>query len=259
MSRFVAIAVHDVAPATWDACARLLDVVHDCIGAAPLTLLVVPDYHHRGSVIADAFFRRAIDRRLSQGDELALHGYWHLDEGAPPRSARAWIERRVLTDREGEFATLEEAAARQRIAAGVEVLRQAGWTARGFVPPAWLLPPARLTPLAGFGFEYTTTRSELIRIGAGSVVRSRAVSLSSRTWVDRGLSRRTAPLLSRMLRPNPLLRLALHPCDARSPATLATWTQILRTALADREPVTKGAALRALAGERVRWDPAHPS
>ena len=44
MSAQLCIAVHDVAPATWRQCARLFDLV-DALGAPPLTLLVVPDWH----------------------------------------------------------------------------------------------------------------------------------------------------------------------------------------------------------------------
>ena len=79
------IAIHDVAPATWPACARLIAVL-DAIGAPPATLLVVPDWHRRGAIDADAAFRRAIDARIARGDEIALHGHVHLDEARAPRT-----------------------------------------------------------------------------------------------------------------------------------------------------------------------------
>jgi len=54
------IALHDVAPATWPQCVRLLDLV-DALGAPPVTLLVVPDWHAQGRIDAAAEFCRAID------------------------------------------------------------------------------------------------------------------------------------------------------------------------------------------------------
>ncbi|HEY6943202.1 DUF2334 domain-containing protein, partial [Dokdonella sp.] len=131
------IAIHDVAPATWPACDRLLALV-DALGAPPLTLLVVPDWHRRGAIDADRAFRRAIDARVARGDELALHGLVHLDEATPPRRALDRLRRRVLTAGEGEFAALDEGEALARIDAGLERFSRCGWAARGFVAPAWL-------------------------------------------------------------------------------------------------------------------------
>src|SRR5579884_1177916 len=114
MSGALCIALHDVAPATWPHCARWLDLL-DALGAPPLTLLVVPNFHGRGRIDRDPAFCRAIERRLAGGDELALHGYDHRDAAPAPRGARAWWRRRVLTAGEGEFAALDEAQARERI------------------------------------------------------------------------------------------------------------------------------------------------
>ncbi|HSN71410.1 MAG TPA: hypothetical protein VLT59_07865, partial [Steroidobacteraceae bacterium] len=149
--------------------------------------------------------------------------------------------------REGEFAALEDADARQRIDQGLAALARVGWTPRGFVPPAWLLPRGGIGPLQGFGFEYTTIRRAMIRLDDGWWWRSPAVSLSSRTWLDRSASRFAASRLVRMFDGTRVLRLALHPVDARHPASLRTWGRILPAVLAQREPVTKGDAILALA------------
>ena len=52
MSRVLCIAIHDVAPATWPRCEVLFDLLRT-LGAPPTTLLVVPDYHRRGSIEND--------------------------------------------------------------------------------------------------------------------------------------------------------------------------------------------------------------
>ena len=79
------VALHDVAPETWPQCAALLDLL-DGLGVSPLTLLVVPDWHARGRIDADAGFVRAIEHRRARGDEIALHGYFHRDDAPPPRT-----------------------------------------------------------------------------------------------------------------------------------------------------------------------------
>jgi len=70
--RCVCVSVHDVAPATWTQCERLLGML-DAIGPLPVTLLVVPDFHRAGAVDTSAAFIRAIKARLARGDEVALH------------------------------------------------------------------------------------------------------------------------------------------------------------------------------------------
>jgi hypothetical protein len=61
----------------------------------PATLLVVPCYHGAPPFTRDLQFRGAIDSRLSRGDEIALHGYTHIDDGARPDSIERWFARRV--------------------------------------------------------------------------------------------------------------------------------------------------------------------
>src|SRR5215218_4701026 len=49
------IELHDVAPATWPECALILAML-DQIGNIPVTLLVVPNFHGRGSIVDDRRF-----------------------------------------------------------------------------------------------------------------------------------------------------------------------------------------------------------
>src|SRR5262249_34000451 len=165
--RTVCISVHDVAPATWPRCERLLGMLDAC-GASPVTLLVVPDYHRLGRIDGHPAFLRALERRLARGDEIALHGYHHLDDAAPPRGPLDWFARRALTQSEGEFAALAADEALARIARGVALMAALGWTVRGFVAPAWLLGRGARVALSsrtgGSGFAYTTTRGGVYRL-----------------------------------------------------------------------------------------------
>lgn len=236
----VSIALHDVAPGTWPICQRLITML-DERGPVPLTLLVVPDYHRRGRIDRNADFLRAMEKRLARGDEIALHGYYHLDESAPARNPSDWWQRRVMTDREGEFAALSAAEAGERLEWGLELMRRLGWPTSGFVAPAWLMGAGARRAITDYGFAYTTTRAGIFRLPEWQFTGSAALAYSVRSGVRRSVSLAFAPLRFRSLVEAPLLRLALHPVDARFADVMAQWRRIIETALETRVPLTKAA------------------
>ncbi|WP_229519266.1 DUF2334 domain-containing protein [Massilia rhizosphaerae] len=154
--QMLCVSIHDVAPATWSDCLRLVEAVR-AVADIPLTWLVVPHYHFRPeqSLAMEACLNVALER----GDELALHGYSHLDTEAGGGGVRARFLRNVYTRREGEFAALTEAEARRRLELGVDWFAARGWTPTGFVPPAWLLGEGAWRALRDAPFAYTTTFS----------------------------------------------------------------------------------------------------
>jgi predicted deacetylase len=154
--QMLCISIHDVAPATWSDCLRLVQAVR-AVADVPLTWLVVPHYHFRPeqSLGMEACLNVALER----GDELALHGYSHLDTEAAGGSLRSRFLRNVYTRREGEFAALAEAEARRRLELGLDWFAARGWTPTGFVPPAWLLGEGAWRALRAAPFDYTTTFS----------------------------------------------------------------------------------------------------
>lgn len=238
--RLVSVELHDVAPATWPECETILRTL-DELGAKHLTLMVVPYYHHGRPVQSDTRFVRALEKRLERGDELSLHGYYHIDDEPPPRTLRGYVERRMLTRAEGEFAAIDEASAAWRLSRGVETFEQLGWPLYGFVPPAWLLGEAARRALehCGYAFEYVAMRSGVYRLPAWRFARSATVSYSpDRLW-RRVLSRL---LISREIQRAddlPLLRLSIHPQDARVPDVMQHWRALIDDALVSRTPVTK--------------------
>lgn len=244
MSRRLCIVLHDVAPATWPECARLLACV-DALGAPPLTLLVVPDFHGRGRSDRDAAFVRALERRVLRGDELALHGWCHLDQAPAPRTPGAWLRRRVLTAGEGEFSALARDDARRRIENGMELFRRLGWPLAGFVPPAWLASAGTRAALAASGLRYTSTHAALIDLVAHARVAAPCVTASPRSRWRRAASGAWLRLAPRVLRAQPLLRAGLHPADARHAPLLEAWQRVLARELRERAALTKSQALAA--------------
>lgn len=242
MSGTLCIAVHDVAPATWHACAPLLELIDD-LGAPPATLLVVPDYHRRGTIDRDPAFVAAIDRRLARGDEVALHGYFHLDDGPPPRTPADWLRRRRLTAGEGEFSALDAEQSADRLRAGLRLFRSFGWNARGFIAPAWLLGDGAEHALAQSALGYTSTHAHLHVLGSGRRVRAPAISASTRSRWRRAASRRWLAAARALTEDAPLVRIALHPADAEHDDVLQAWRKLLGALLAERTPRTKSQAL----------------
>ena len=234
-----AIGLHDVSPATWPECERLLDLVRSFGADVPVTLLVVPDLHRRAPIDASPGWRDAVDRELARGGEIALHGLWHVDDGGRSPTLRASLARRFLTAGEAEFAALDAPAARTRIERGLEMLRRCGWQPAGFVPPAWQISEAAESVLADFGFRYTTTLRAITALPRGTPLAAPCLGFSSRSGLRRALSLRWNARQLERLRAAPALRIALHPIDAHYAQTIDGWRRFLEAVLRDRRAVTK--------------------
>jgi len=230
----------------------------DDAGATPLSLLVIPHYHYRGCAASDRAFVRAMDARLARGDELVLHGYYHLDDAPAPRRLGDWIARRVLTRAEGEFAALDRAAAAWRIARGVAFFERMRWPLAGFVPPAWLLSTGTRVALTqcAHRFDYVTIRSGIFHLPEWRLERTANLCYSPGSALRRAISVcAIARELSRA-RTLPLLRLSLHPQDARVPGVLRHWRELVVAALGERTPVTKRDWVRRFRPSQAQCRPA---
>lgn len=161
-ARSLMLVLHDVAPETWPDYQPFVQAV-DAIGGIPMTWLVVPDFHHRNPLQRSPTFCRLLERRLAQGDELALHGFYHADNGPPPRTPGEYFMRRIYTH-EGEFYALDQQQALQRLEHGLALFAQQGWPVAGFVAPAWLMSEGTRQALRLLPLRYTSTPQHLYRL-----------------------------------------------------------------------------------------------
>lgn len=236
--RSVLLVLHDVAPETWPDYQPFVEAV-DALGQIPMTLLVVPDFHKRNALEQDAGFRRVMERRLVRGGELALHGYFHADDGPPPRSPGEYFMRRIYTW-EGEFYGLSEAQALQRLEAGVELFQRLDWPLSGFVAPAWLMSEGTRQALRQLPLHYTSDPQHLYRLPDFTPVNAPGLVWSARSAWRRGLSRAVSALHERRMSEASTLRLGLHPVDMRHAFSRNYWLDTLQRLLTEgRIPMTK--------------------
>lgn len=235
------VSIHDVAPATWPACRRLLRAIRE-VADIPLTLLVVPCYH--GSDSIDPGYEAMLAALLAQGHELALHGYRHLDSGPPASDWRQRWLRGVYTRGEGEFAALGAAQSRLLLALGLEWFGRRGWPVDGFVPPAWLLGSGAWLALREAPFSYTTTWPHFHLLSPRRRIWSPSLVYAARNRSGRQLSPRLAEAQAACMGAAGLVRLGLHPADAAHPALLRHAQHLVGALLASRVPMTKCAFAR---------------
>ncbi|CAN5349001.1 DUF2334 domain-containing protein [soil metagenome] len=229
----ITVVLHDAAPATWDACQRVLDALAE-VAPVPVTFLAVPRYHFENY---DRSFEQRLDDRLARGDELALHGYTHWDDGEP----RSWVDhmrRRWYTASEGEFCALNRRDAEVRLQAGARWFERNGWPLHGFVAPAWLMSAGTWDALGGMSFDYTCTLREVFDLRRGDAVHSHSLVYSTRSAWRRALSKPVNEVVARRIASQPLVRLELHPWDADYREVRESWQGLLAGFLQDREAVT---------------------
>jgi predicted deacetylase len=135
----IAVALHDIEPATFERCALIRDWLNDH-GVARVTLLVIParDLHPVGQRSPEMTDWLAGCRRA--GDSIAQHGFRH------ERLRRAGWPQRLLTPtrtgRAAEFVGLDDGETRRAVEAGWRLLKLAGIEPDGFVAPAYAYTPA---------------------------------------------------------------------------------------------------------------------
>ncbi|MHC8307029.1 DUF2334 domain-containing protein [Pseudomonas sp. PB3P13] len=232
------LVLHDVAPQTWGDYQPFVEAV-DALGAVPMTWLVVPDFHKHNALDEHPQFCRVLSERVERGDELALHGYFHCDEGPAPGTPREWFMRRIYTH-EGEFYGLSREDALARLHAGIDLFRRHDWPLEGFVAPAWLMSEGTRQALRKLPLSYTSDPQHLYRLPDFTVMDAPGLVWSARSAWRRGVSKLLSDQRELRWRQAPVIRLGLHPVDMRHEFSRTYWLQTLKRLLDEgRMPMTK--------------------
>lgn len=242
-ARQLCVVLHDVAPAHRAACERLREALHR-LGDFPVTLLAVPRFHGQGR---DAGFERWLCARAEAGDEVALHGFTHRDDGQA-RGIVDRLRREVYTRGEAEFWDLPFDAAAERLQAGRAWLQALGLRPAGFVAPAWLLGPQAWRALRAQDFEYTCTLRRIHLLAP-----ARSVACQPQVYSHASAWRRMASIawndaLAASRSQAELMRLELHPGDIAHADLCRSWQRIAAQALRSRRACTLHALVGTLRG-----------
>jgi uncharacterized protein len=240
--RTIAVALHDVEPATFERCVEIRTWL-DEHGVDRVTLLVIParDLHPVGERSPELVEWLATRRR--HGDAIAQHGFQHEQLRRQRLTHRFYAPARAR--RAAEFAGLDGEDTRRAVEAGWRLMKLAGIEPDGFVAPAYAYTPA-LRGVLSTRFSWWATLLSLhgahslgaptgaCSLGAstGPTARAEAPDRAHAGGGDRPW-RRLAPawrlggegplgraLTPALIRTSPTLagstlRLDMHPCDLR--------------------------------------------
>jgi predicted deacetylase len=241
--RKIAVALHDIEPATFERCALIRDWLDDH-GVGRVTLVVIParDLHPLGERSPEMAGWLAERRR--RGDSIAQHGFQHeqLRRGAFPR--RTLLPARGR--RSAEFVGLDSDETRRAVDAGWRVLKLAGIEPDGFVAPAYAYTPAlrRVLPQKFRWWAGLLRLHRTCAIADGDPSQRQAPTYGlAPAWgmgTDSPLQRALSPSLIRAgsLLCGNTLRLDLHPADLEHPRHMMALEWVLHRTARRREAIT---------------------
>lgn len=221
--RLLLASIHDVGPRFEREVDALAERIERATGSARFAMLVVPDHWDAAPISADPAFQRKLRSWADAGVEMFLHGWRHRDD-SPPSGGLTGFKARHMTAGEGEFLKLDRAEAVRRMKAGRAVVEDAiGRPVAGFIAPAWLYSPGAHEALAELDFPLAEDHFRVWR-PRGQQVLARGPVI---TWASRSRSRIASSLffagLARTaLKPQRVVRIAVHPGDTTVPALLAS-------------------------------------
>jgi hypothetical protein len=194
MSDALAVAIHDVAPATFTRTALIRDWLDDH-GVDRVTLLVAPAPDLHPFSTSSPELAEWLLERADRGDAIAQHG---------------------LSSRRTEFAGLGRDETRRAVQSGWRLLKLAGVEPQGFVAPGYAYTPALRDTLR----DRYAWWADLLRLHGPSRRESIAPAFGLSP-----LALRASALLS-----GPLLRIDLRPSDLERTRHMLALERVLRRA-----------------------------
>jgi predicted deacetylase len=243
------VSIHDVAPVFLSE-VRTLRARLSSWGVGAVTLLAVPDHHAVSPLGRSPWTVGWLRERIDAGDEVALHGFHHRQEG-PIRARWDRLRARLLTAGEGEMLAVPMAAAPGLVGRGRALLADLlGREPAGFVAPAWLEPRGLGRVLAASGFAWHESSLWVEDLRAGRRIASPVLGWATRSrWREQAAvawARVVGPAASRLGRATGVVRVALHPGDLHSAVVMGSIERTVR-ALVARHPAATTAGALALA------------
>lgn len=236
-ARALIVSLHDVSTVTREQCASILAEL-ESLGIRHTSLLVIPDHHHRGHMLADATFASWLSELASAGHEVVIHGYHHRRARRDGEKLGTKLTTRFYTADEGEFYDMDGGEAAALVGKARREFQELGLAPAGFIAPAWLLGEEAERALRDLDCEYTTRLGSVLDLRDGRDYPSQSLVWSVRSAWRRQMSLAWNAFLFQRLRSNPLLRISIHPVDLQYAKVWQQIRKLITRALADREPLT---------------------
>lgn len=237
IARSLVVSLHDVSPLTRVECTAILDELRT-LGVPSTSLLVIPDHHHKGHMLADAAFGEWLRGQAATGHEIVMHGYHHLRPRRDGEKLGTKLTTRFYTADEGEFFDIDRAIATELVSKARAEFSQLGVSTSAFIAPAWLLGTEAEAALRDLHCEYTTRLGNVLDLRTGRTFASQSLVWSVRSAWRRQMSLAWNALLFKRLTANPLMRISIHPVDLRHSKVWQQIRELITRALAEREALT---------------------
>jgi len=243
--RLLLASIHDVSPRFDGEIDRLAALLHPHVGER-LAMLVVPNHWGEAPLVPGSAFATRLRSWADRGIEMFLHGYFHRDDGRHVGGTDR-LKARFMTANEGEFMALSRAEAGKRIADGRKLVEDViGMPVAGFIAPAWLYGAGALEAVSEAGFALAEDHFRVWSPASGEqLARGPVITWASRTRLRLASSLAAAGTLRR-ISPD-VLRIGVHPPDARHPVLVRSIDKTFAIAARKRRP---GRYADLLAGRR---------
>jgi uncharacterized protein len=238
-------AIHDVTPFHMNRLKRA-EALFEKWGIEKILYLLVPNYHGAHRADRDANFRAWCHRKRSFEIQWCQHGYFHVVTKQAASVQRLEFHNGLVgagdhpvgstRSDEGEFRQIGAEWVTDRLIKGREVFRRTlDREPSGFIAPKWMGNRHMVEILTQLGYSWTEDDHSLCHLASGRRRWSPVI-----TWVTRSIWRKQlglwgCPLLQRMTRSMPLLRIAMHPFDFDHPDVIASIEKIVAQAKRNRE------------------------
>jgi predicted deacetylase len=217
----LAVAIHDVEPATFMRCALIRDWLDD-LGVGRVTLLVIPAPQLHPFPARSPELANWLLDRVDAGDAVAQHGLQHRRTRPPSRLQRPLRE--FQGGVAAEYPGLDAEATIASVDAGHNVLTGAGLNPRGFVAPGYAYTSVLREHLATRFDWWATLLALRGNARAGAPALTLGTSSSFKRATSPALVRAGAALSGKVL------RLDLHPADFDHPRHVLALERVLRRA-----------------------------
>jgi predicted deacetylase len=234
-NRQIAVAIHDIEPATFERCALIRDWLDDH-GIGRVTLLVIParDLHPLGERSPE--MTRWLGERRRSGDAIAQHGFRHEHLGRRPLGPLGYIR----GGRGAEFVGLDEEETRRAVDAGWRILKLAGIEPDGFVAPGYAYTPALRRALPRHFRWWAGLLGMHYPAGGAGQAPLRSLTPAWGTAAERPAQRLLAPALIRVgaILGGRTMRVDLHPAALEHPRQMLALEWVLARNAHKREAVS---------------------